>query len=91
MQKKLQMMMYKVVICKILLLSVVRLMRCDEGLSHILPNKDVFQVTPKNWHMYIKRLLHKVISKSHLFTLEECFFHLDDDIKLFSKYSQKDC
>ena len=89
MQKKLQTMMYKVVICKILLLSVVRLMRSDEGLSHILPNKDVFKVAPKIWHMYMKRLLHKVISTWNLFTLKEWFFHLDDDIKLFSKYSQK--
>ena len=40
--------MYKVVICKILLLTMLRLMRSDEGLSHILPNKEVFNVAPKD-------------------------------------------
>ena len=81
--------MYKVAICKILVLTMLRLIMSDEGLSHILQNKDVFNVAPKIWHMYIKTFLHKVISKSHLFTVEESFFHLDNDIKLFSKYSQK--
>ena len=80
---------HKSLICKILLVSVVRLKKSDEGLSHILPNKDVFEVTSKNWHMYIKTFLHKVISKSHLFTVEESFYCLDSDIKIFSKYSQE--
>ena len=89
MQENLQTVMYKVVICIVLLLSVVRGIKSDEGLSHILPHEDVFKVAPKLWHLYIKTFLHKVISKSHLFTVEESFYYLDNDIKLFSKYSQK--
>ena len=80
--------MYKVVICIILLLTLVRQMRSDEGLSHILPNKDVFEVAPKIWHMYIKTYLYKLISKSQLFTVEEIFYHLNSDMNIFSKYSQ---
>ena len=39
--------------------------------------------------MYIKTFLHKVISKSHLFNVQESFYCLNSDIKIFSKYSQE--
>ena len=77
---------YKVAIISVV--TMLKLIKSDEGLTHILPNEDVFKVAPKCWHLYIKTFLHKVISKSHLFTVDESFYDLDNYIRLFSKYSQ---
>ena len=82
------MVMFKVFICGILL-TVLKQMKSDQGLSHILPNENVCEVAPKFWHWYIKTFLHKVAGKAHLFTLEQSFYHLDNHIRLFSQYSQK--
>ena len=82
--------MFKAFIFGILLLIVLKQMKSDQGLSHILPIENVYEVAPKLWHMYVKTFLYKVISKSQiLFTVEESICLLDHDIRLFSKYSQR--
>ena len=83
------MVMFKVFICGILLLIVLKQMKSDQGLSHILPNENVYEIAPKLWHLYIKTFLYKAIGKAYLFTLEQNFYHLDNHMRLFSLYSQK--
>ena len=82
------------VVCKpfifgILLLTVLKQVNSDEGLSHRLSNKNIYEMVPQLWHLYVKTFLYKMISKSHLFTVEKSICHLDKDIRLFLQYCQK--
>ena len=47
------MMMFKAFIFGILLLTVLKQMKSDEGLSHILPNENVYEIAPKLWHLVL--------------------------------------
>ena len=76
-------------ICEIVLLTVLKPTKCDQALSHILKNETVFGMAPKLWHQYVKSFLYQVIAKSHFFTVEQSFCHLDNDVGLFLQYSQK--
>ena len=81
--------MIKAFISGILLLTGLKEMKSDEGLSHILLNENIYEIAPKLWHLYLRKFLNKVINKLHFFTVEESICHLDNDAGLLLQISQK--
>ena len=81
--------MFKAFIFGIIVLTVLKQVKSDEGVSQILSTENIYEIAPKVWHLYIKTFLYKVINKSHLFTVKESVCLLDNNIRLFSQNSEK--